>query len=170
MNEKRINKSIQKHERNIEKLSKQQNGMFVNDAKKQQLQNKINEEQYMISLYERLKNGDDSAADELQQIFTEGSIFTKMGNQAEKTGDAMQRTGKGMVKAGLHTTAVVWTPPIYLAYRGVKAARNKPKNESVEQDLIELVQEVEKAHKDGQITEEQKRDYIIDFVDNYYKK
>src|SRR5690625_1702839 len=108
MNEKRINKSIQKHERNIEKLSKQKNGMFVNENKKQQLQNKIDKEQYMISLYERLKSGDNSAADELQQIFTEGSIFTKMGNQAEKTGESLQKTGKGMVKAGLHTTGAVW--------------------------------------------------------------
>ena len=169
MNVKRINKTIEKHEKNIEKLMKQQNGMFVNENKKRQLQEKIDKENYMISLYNDLKNGDESARVKLQDAYTQDSVFTKIGENLDKTGDALQSTGKGMVKAGAHTTAAVWTPAIYLGYRGVKHLRNKPKNESVEQDLIELINEVEKAHKDGKITEAQKKEYVLDFVDNYYR-
>lgn len=170
MNLKRINKTIEKHEKNIAKLIKLQSGVFVNETKKQQLQEKINKENYMIDLYNDLKNGDESAAEKLRQAFIDDSAFTKLGNNLNKTGDALQSTGKGMVKAGAHTTAAVWTPALYVGYRGVKHLRNKPKNESVEQDLIELINEVEKAHKDGKITEEQKREYIINFVDEFYKK
>lgn len=169
MNVKRINKTIEKHEKNIEKLMKQQNGMFVNENKKRQLQEKIDKENYMISLYNDLKNGDESARVKLQDAYTQDSVFTKIGNNLDKTGDSLQSTGKSMVKAGMHTTAAVWTPAIYLGYRGVKHVRNKPKNESVEQDLIELINEVEKAHKDGKITEAQKKEYVLDFVDNYYR-
>ena len=100
----------------------------------------------------------------------ENSIFYKMGDNLEKTGNSLQSTGGKIAKVGMHTTGAVWTPVIYLGYQGIKHARKKPKNESVEQDLIELIKEVEQAHKDGKITEEQKREYIIDFVDNYYKK
>lgn len=35
---KKFNKSIEKHEKNIAKLIKQQSGVFVNETKKQQLQ------------------------------------------------------------------------------------------------------------------------------------
>lgn len=170
MSEKKFNKSIQKHEKNIEKLMKQQNGKFVNEIRQQQLQDKINEEQYMISLYERILDGDDSARDELHQAFVDRSAFTKASKNFEVAGDKLQSAGKDMMKFGMHATGAVWAPPVYLAYQGIKHARKKPKNETIEQDLIELVQEVEKAHKDGNITEEQKRDFIIDFVENYYKK
>lgn len=113
---------------------------------------------------------DPALADKMRQESIDNSAFTKMGKGMESTGGKMQSAGKGMVKGGLHATGAVWTPVIYLGYQGIKHARKKPKNESVEQDLIELIKEVEQAHKDGKITEEQKREYIIDFVDNYYKK
>lgn len=117
----------------------------------------------------RIKYDDPDIDTKAYEDSIEGSIFTKIGNNLDKVGTSMQSTGKGMVKAGMHTTAAVWTPAIYLGYRGVKHVRNKPKNESVEQDLIELINEVEKAHKDGKITEAQKKEYVLDFVDNYYR-
>lgn len=166
---KRINKTIEKHLKNIDKLTKQQNGRFAGESKKQQLQEQIDKENYMIGLYTDLRNGDESAADKIQEALVNDSVFTKIGNNLDKAGDSLQSTGKSMVKAGMHTTAAVWTPAIYVGYRGVKHMRNKPKNESVEQDLIELINEVEKAHKDGKITEAQKKEYVLDFVDNYYR-
>src|SRR5699024_9631765 len=117
----------------------------------------------------RIKYDDPDIDTKAYEDSIEGSIFTKIGNNLDKVGTSMQSTGKGMIKAGMHTTAAVWTPAIYLGYRGVKHVRNKPKNESVEQDLIELINEVEKAHKDGKITEAQKKEYVLDFVDNYYR-
>lgn len=87
----------------------------------------------------------------------------------EAAGNKLQSTGKKMTKVGAHATGAVWTPVLYAGYQGVKHARKKPKNESIEQDLIELVKEVEQAEKQGKINEEQKREYIIDFVHNYYK-
>lgn len=100
----------------------------------------------------------------------EDSKWMKASNKLESAGNKMQSTGKKMTKAGLHTTGAVWSPLIYAGYQGVKHARNKPKNETPEQDLIELIKEVETAHKDGKIDEEQKRSYVLDFVDNYYRK
>jgi hypothetical protein len=140
-----------------EKLEKTKNG-----RRREKLIEKIEMQKSLID--------DPELADKMHREAVDSSAFTKIGNAAEKTGDKIQSAGKGMVKAGLHTTGAVWTPLIYLGYQGVKHARKKPKNASVEQDLIELIQEVEKAEKDGKITEEQKRGYIIDFVDNYYKK
>lgn len=169
MNEKKIDKSIEKHKKNIEKLTKQQSGRFMNESKKQQLQDKIDNENYMISLYNDLKNGDESAADKLHQAFIDNSKWTRAANASESIGNKMQSAGKSMTKAGLHTTAAVWTPAIYLGYQAVKQSRKQPKNETPEQDLIELINEVEKAHKDGKINEQQKKEYVIDFVDNYYR-
>lgn len=94
----------------------------------------------------------------------------KFANKMDSIGNKMQSTGKAMTKAGLHTTAAVWTPAIYLGYQAVKQSRKQPKNESVEQDLIELINEVEQAHKEGKITEDEKRGHIINFVDEFYKK
>src|SRR5699024_744118 len=148
----------------LDKISKMEGKL--NKTKNERKREKIIEK---IELQKRLID-DPALADKMHQQNIDNSIFTKMGKGMESTGDKMQSAGKGMVKGGLHATGAVWTPVIYLGYQGIKHARKKPKNESVEQDLIELIKEVEQAHKDGKITEEQKREYIIDFVDNYYKK
>ncbi len=148
----------------LDKISKME--AKLNKTKNERRREKLIEK---IELQKRLID-DPALADQMHQQNIDNSIFTKMGKGMESTGGKMQSAGKGMVKAGLHTTGAVWTPAIYLGYQGIKHARKKPKNESVEQDLIELIKEVERAHKEGKITEEQKREYIIDFVDNYYKK
>lgn len=147
----------------LDKISKME--VKLNKTKNERRREKLIEK---IEMQKRLID-DPALADKMHQQNIDNSIFTKMGKGMESTGDKMQSAGKGMVKAGMHTTAAVWTPAIYLGYRGVKHVRNKPKNESVEQDLIELINEVEKAHKDGKITEAQKKEYVLDFVDNYYR-
>src|SRR5690625_5191498 len=93
-----------------------------------------------------------------------GNLATKSGNAGQK----LQSTGKSMQKAGLKTTAAVWTPAIYLGYKGVKKLRNK--DSTPESDLISLIKECEQAHKDGKIDEETMEEYITDFVNNYYRK
>ena len=148
----------------LDKISKMEGKL--NKTKNERRREKLIEK---IELQKRLID-DPALADKMHQQNIDNSIFTKMGKGMESTGDNIQSAGKSMVKGGLHATGAVWTPVIYLGYQGIKHARKKPKNESVEQDLIELIKEVEQAHKDGKITEEQKREYIIDFVDNYYKK
>lgn len=165
---KSMEKKMAKIQKVIDKLEKQKDGAFVSESKKAKLQNSIDEKVFEQNLIERSIT-DESAQKELYDFYVNNSVFTKIGNNLDKTGDALQSTGNSMVKAGAHTTAAVWTPALYVGYRGVKHLRNKPKNESVEQDLIELINEVEKAHKDGKITEAQKKDYVLDFVDNYYR-
>lgn len=134
--------------------------------KLKQLERRRKAEQKMADIYKERMEMIESP--EYQETIA-NSKWTKAAEKMDSIGNKMQSTGKGMVKAGMHTTAAVWTPAIYLGYRGVKHVRNKPKNESVEQDLIELINEVEKAHKDGKITEAQKKEYVLDFVDNYYR-
>ncbi len=46
----------------------------------------------------------------------------------QKTGESMQKVGKSMMGAGLKTTAIVWTPGLYLGYKGVKAVKDSNKN------------------------------------------
>lgn len=162
-------KNIEKSRRKIEQYEKDLNKALISGRKKDKLQSWIDEENDKIEKQKRLIE-DPGYADQLLEEMTENSKFTKIAKGLDKTGDALQSTGKGMVKAGAHTTAAVWTPAIYLGYQVVKQSRKQPKNESIEQDLIELIQEVEKAHKDGKITEEQKREYIINFMDEFYKK
>lgn len=161
-------KNIEKSRRKIEQYEKDLNKALISGRKKDKLQSWIVEENDKIEKQKRLIE-DPGYADQLLEEMTENSKFTKIAKELEKTGDALQSTGKGMVKAGAHTTAAVWTPALYVGYRGVKHLRNKPKNESVEQDLIELINEVEQAEKDGKITEAQKKEYILDFVDYYYR-
>lgn len=158
MNEKEV---MEWHLDKIRKMEEKLN-KTKNERRREKLIEKIEFQKRLID--------DPALADKMRQESIDNSAFTKMGKGMESTGGKMQSAGKGMVKGGLHATGAVWTPVIYLGYQGIKHARKKPKNESVEQDLIELIKEVEQAHKDGKITEEQKREYIIDFVDNYYKK
>ena len=121
-----------------------------------------------INLHKQILD-DPSIADDIHKQNVENSAFTKVGNDLKEKGEGIKSAGKSITKAGAHATGAVWTPVLYAGYQGVKHARKKPKNESIEQDLIELVKEVEQAEKQGKINEEQKREYIIDFVDNYYK-
>lgn len=81
-------------------------------------------------------------------------------------GAKMQQVGSSMQKAGLKTTAAVWTPAIYLGYKAAK----KIKGKSPESDLVELVKECEEAHKQGKITEDEMKQYIVDFTLNEYRK
>lgn len=117
----------------------------------------------------RLKYGDPQIDVKAYEDSVANSKWTKAAEKMDSIGNKMQSTGQSMTKVGLHVTGAVWTPAIYLGYQAVKQSRKQPKNESVEQDLIELVNEVEKAHKEGKITEDQKREYVLHFIDNYYR-
>lgn len=162
-------KHIDKSKRKIAQYEKDLKKALTSGRKKDKLQSWIDEENDKIEQQKRLI-ADPGYADQLQEEMSENSKFTKIAKNLEKTSEQMQSVGKGMTKAGGHITGAVWSPIIYAGYQGIKHARKQPKNESIEQDLIELIQEVEKAHNDGKITEEQKRDYIINFVDEFYKR
>lgn len=133
---------------------------------------------------ERLKNrleNEDLSAKEIRQINKEIKKLEKMNKKSEfwgglaknteDTGQKLERTGKKMVRTGMKTTAITWTPAIYLAYKGVKKIRKKNSTHSTpEQDLIELIKECEQAHKEGKIDEETMKEYITEFVNEYYRK
>lgn len=128
-------------------------------------------------LKSRLEN-EDLSAKEIRQINKEIKKLEKMNKKSEfwgglakkteDTGQKLEETGKKMVRTGMKTTAITWTPAIYLAYKGVKKIRKK--NGTPEQDLIELIKECEQAHKEGEIDEETMKEYITEFVNEYYRK
>lgn len=104
------------------------------------------------------------------------SKLLKFADKVEDFGERIGKKGDAMKKAGLHTTAAVWTPALYLGYRAVKKNGKKdneenvvPANSTPEQDLIKLIQECEQAHKDGKIDEETMKEYIVDFTNKYYR-
>lgn len=90
-----------------------------------------------------------------------------LASKTEATGNKLKETGSAMQKAGLKTTAAVWTPAIYLGYKAVKGAKSK--GSTPESDLIELVKECEQAHKQGKVDEATMKEYIQDFVNNHYR-
>lgn len=102
----------------------------------------------------------------LEKLNKKTEFWGGVASKTASTGEKLQKTGKSMQKAGLKTTAAVWTPGIYLGYKAVK----KVKGKSPESDLVSLVKECEEAHAAGKITEEQMKEYIIDFTNNYYRK
>lgn len=102
----------------------------------------------------------------LEKMNKKAAFWGGVSNKLETNGAKMQETGKAMQKAGLKTTAIVWTPVIYAGYKVAKNVKGK----SAESDLVTLIKECEQAHADGQITEEQMKEYILDFANNYYRK
>lgn len=102
----------------------------------------------------------------LEKMNKKAAFWGGVSNKLETNGAKLQDTGKAMQKAGLKTTAVVWTPVIYAGYKAVKSVKGK----SPESDLVELVKECEEAHKQGHITEEQMKEYIVDFTINHYRQ
>jgi len=164
----RVN-NIKEAKEKIEEIDEQLSDPNLGEWKKKHLDKKKKNKLEFIEYQTALKE-DPEYAEKLHQKYINESKFTNLGDKFESAGEKMQNVGSKMTKAGLHATGAVWTPVIYAGYHTVKQARKKPKNESIEQDLIELIQEVEQAHNDGKITEEQKRAYVIDFVDNFYKK
>ncbi|SFK94862.1 hypothetical protein [Salinicoccus halodurans] len=142
---------------------------LISKRQKRKLTEKNNKIETELNEF-RIKYDDPEIDKKAYHATVENSNWTKAGNAADSIGKSMQSTGKKITKVGMHTTGAVWSPLIYAGYQGVKHARKKPKNETPEQDLIELIKEVEAAHRDGKIDEEQKRSYVLDFVDNYYRK
>ncbi|MBZ5203210.1 hypothetical protein HU147_18565 [Planomicrobium chinense] len=142
----------------------------------QELQAKINERNDQIEMLKAQLNHKSIDKKETKRITKEIANLEKMNKKAafwggvstklETGGAQLQQTGKSMQKAGLHTTAAVWTPVIYAGYRVAKSVKGK----SPESDLVSLVKECEQAHAEGKITEEQMKEYIIDFTNNYYRK
>lgn len=104
----------------------------------------------------------------LEKMQKKSEFWGNLAAKTENAGNKMQQVGGSMQKAGLKTTAAVWTPAIYLGYKAVKKARSN--NGTPEGDLIELVKECEQAHKQGKIDEATMKEYIIEFVNNHYRK
>lgn len=102
----------------------------------------------------------------LEKLNKKSKFWGGVSNKLETKGAQLQETGKSMQKAGLKTTAVVWTPAIYAGYKIAKNVKGK----SAESDLVTLVKECEQAHADGKITEVEMKEYVVSFVDNYYRK
>lgn len=102
----------------------------------------------------------------LEKMNKKSEFWGGVSNKLETKGAALQETGKSMQKAGLKTTAVVWTPAIYAGYKIAKNVKGK----SAESDLVTLVKECEQAHAEGKITEAEMKEYVVSFVDNYYRK
>lgn len=101
----------------------------------------------------------------LEKMNKKSEFWGNITNKLEKTGGDLQRVGGSMQRAGLKTTAAVWTPAVYVGYKAVK----KVKGKSPESDLVALIKECEEAHKKGDITEEQMKEYVTDFVNRYYR-
>ncbi|GKV65496.1 MULTISPECIES: BREX-1 system adenine-specific DNA-methyltransferase PglX [unclassified Sporosarcina] len=136
----------------------------------------INQRNIEIERLTTLLNSGSLTPKELKKTEKEIAKLEKMNKKSEfwggvaskttATGEKLQQTGKAMQKAGLKTTAAVWTPAVYLGYKAVKSVKGR----SPESDLVALVKECEEAHAAGKITEEQMKQYIIDFTNNYYRK
>ncbi|MGE6370634.1 hypothetical protein ACQKDB_16020 [Planococcus kocurii] len=101
----------------------------------------------------------------IEKMNKKSEFWGNLAAKADSGGSKMQDTGKAMQKAGLKTTAIVWTPVIYAGYKVAKNVKGK----SAESDLVTLIKECEQAHADGQITEDQMKEYIVDFTNNYYR-
>lgn len=104
----------------------------------------------------------------LEKMNKKAEFWGGLAKKTEDTGNKLQQVGGAMQKAGLKTTAAVWTPAVYLGYKAVK--KNKDKNGTPESDLITLIKECEQAYKEGKIDETTMKEYITDFVNNYYRK
>ncbi|SDX64807.1 hypothetical protein [Salimicrobium album] len=103
----------------------------------------------------------------LEKMNKKSRKWSGLADKVESTGEAMQRTGKSMTKAGMKTTAITWTPVIYGGYKAVQ--HSKKKNQTPEQELMDLVKECEQAYKDKKIDEATMKHYITDYVENYYR-
>lgn len=95
--------------------------------------------------------------------------------KVQETGENLQNVGGKLMGAGAKTTAAVWTPALYLGYKGVKHASKKKSNvESLEVDsvekssLIEFVSNTEQALLNNVIDKETAIKIIKDYLDNKY--
>lgn len=131
--------------------------------------------QEMEELRIKVESGELSPRDEkkalkeiakVEKMQKKSAFWGNLAEKADSNGRKLQETGKSMQKAGLKTTAVVWTPAIYAGYKIAKNVKGK----SAESDLVTLVKECEQAHAEGKITEAEMKEYVVSFVDNYYRK
>lgn len=172
--QKKVQKNIDKYQAEADKLEKELS-KNIRKGKREKLEAEYSAA--LENLEDRRKLYDDpDYIDVIHQKYIDNSIFTKVGNASgaigenlKNTGESIQDSGRSALRGGLHATGAVWAPPIYLGYQAIKQSRKKPKNKTQEQDLIELIQQLEAAEKDGKINEEQKREFIISFVDDYYR-
>lgn len=100
-----------------------------------------------------------------KKMIEKSEFWGKVAEKTTTTGEKLQRTGNSMTRVGLKTTAAVWTPAVFGAYKVGKALKDKPK----EDDLITVIKECQQAHKDGKITEDEMKQHILEFTNNYYK-
>ena len=131
--------------------------------KYRRLQKKIDKWTSTIEEYEKALD-DPLYLDEIQKGYEDNNVFGRLQNSAEKTSDNLRTFSDKTAKAGLHLTGATWAPGIYLAYQTVKSAKRASKS-----DLVKLIKEVEEAENKGAVSPEQAREYIVTFVNDYYK-
>lgn len=114
------------------------------------------------------------------QYPTEKQIkLANLGHSMTSTGEKFQSVGNKMMSSGLKTTAVVWTPALYLGYKGIKHVKkqdasniNQFKNNNtdsfIQSELISFVESTERARKEGVITKEMAVETIKNYLDTKY--
>lgn len=101
------------------------------------------------------------------------SKLIRFGDKMGEFGESLGRKGDAMKKAGLHTTAAVWTPALYVGYRVIKKNNEVEAPiapiDSPEDHLIAFIKECEQGYKEGKIDEDTLKEYVVDFTNNYYR-
>src|SRR5699024_401319 len=95
------------------------------------------------------------------------NALTEICNKMQSTGENMQRFGRKTMKVGLKTTAITWTPLLYVGYKTGKLALGK--DETPESQYVKLIKECEEAYQKGEIDEETLKYYIRDYANNHYR-
>lgn len=126
----------------------------------EKLEEKLNED-----LTKREKKKIEKEITKNKKYIEKSAFWQNLADKAETTGNKLQNVGGKMQKVGLKTTAAVWTLALYGAYKVGKSLKNKPK----EDDLIKFIKECQTAYKDGKITENEMKEHILTFTNNYYK-
>lgn len=107
----------------------------------------------------------EKSINKFKKMIEKSEFWGKLAEKTTTTGEKLQRPGNSMTRVGLKTTAAVWTPAVFGTYKVGKALKDKPK----EDDLITVIKEWQQAHKDGKITEDEMKQHILEFTNNYYK-
>ncbi|WP_339179183.1 DUF4428 domain-containing protein [Oceanobacillus sp. FSL W7-1293] len=140
-----------------------------------------------FSFKEQIKNNDkDLTVEEIKDKIEENNnmpepeskwdkISEKLIESGDKSinfGEKLGEKSKAIRRAGYHTTAAVWVPPLYIGYRVIKKRKKNKQHDSInspEDHLIAFIRECEQAYKEGKIDEETMKEYIVDFTNKFYR-
>ena len=139
---------------------------IISNRKKKKLAEKNEEIDKKLNYY-REKYNDPNIDVKIYEEEVNNSKWTKIGDAMYDFGDNLERTGKSMVKTGAKTTAITWTPLLYVGYKTGKLALEK--DETPESQYVKLIKECEEAYQKGKIDEETLKYYIRDYANNHYR-